>query len=138
MMFPKIYDNFGEKMLDNFFNMENPFKELEKKMNVNMRMDVHEKDGEYQIDIDLPGFKKEDIIADYKDGYITVKATKTEENEDEKGKSLCKERFYGTTERSFYVGETEDIKARFEHGVLSLTAKKKEEEVKENRIPIEG
>ena len=138
MMFPKIYDNFGEKMLDNFFNMENPFKELEKKMNVNMRMDVHEKDGEYQIDIDLPGFKKEDIIADYKDGYITVKATKTEENEDEKGKSLCKERFYGTTERSFYVGETEDIKAKFEHGVLSLTAKKKEEEVKENRIPIEG
>ena len=138
MMFPKIYDNFGEKMLDNFFNKENPFKELEKKMNVNMRMDVHEKDGEYQIDIDLPGFKKEDIIADYKDGYITVKATKTEENEDEKGKSLCKERFYGTTERSFYVGETEDIKARFEHGVLSLTAKKKEEEVKENRIPIEG
>ena len=138
MMFPKIYDNFGEKMLDNFFNMENPFKELEKKMNVNMRMDVHEKDGEYQIDIDLPGFKKEDIIADYKDGYITVKATKTEENEEEKGKSLCKERFYGTTERTFYVGETEDIKARFEHGVLSLTAKKKEEEVKENRIPIEG
>ena len=138
MMFPKIYDNFGEKMLDNFFNIENPFKELEKKMNVNMRMDVHEKDGEYQIDIDLPGFKKEDIIADYKDGYITVKATKTEENEDEKGKSLCKERFYGTTERSFYVGETEDSKGKFEHGVLSLTAKKKEEEVKENRIPIEG
>ena len=138
MMFPKLYDNFGEKMLDNFFNMENPFKEMEKKLNLNMRMDVHEKDGEYQIDIDLPGFKKEDIIVDYKDGYITVKATKTEDNEDEKGKSLCKERFYGTTERTFYVGETEDMKAKFEHGVLTLTAKKKEEEEKQNRIPIEG
>ena len=67
-----------------------------------------------------------------------MKATKTEENEDEKGKSLCKERFYGTTERTFYVGETEDIKAKFEHGVLTLTAKKKEEDVKQNRIPIEG
>ncbi len=97
-----------------------------------MKTDIVENKDSYELHVDLPGFKKEDVKAELKDGYLTISAAaKYEKNEgDEKEKKfLRRERFYGTCSRSFYVGENltqEDIKARFEDGILKLTVPKKE------------
>ncbi len=90
-----------------------------------MRTDIHEKDGNYMIEIELPGYAKEDIKADLKDGYLTITAHKneTKEEKDAKGNCIHKERYTGTCNRSFYVGEDltqDDIKAAFNNGVLHL------------------
>ena len=93
-----------------------------------MKTDVHEMEDHYEVDIDLPGFKKDDIKLELKDGYLTVSAAKEKETE-KKGKALRTERFSGAMQRMYYVGKEmteEDIKAKFEHGVLSLTLPKKE------------
>ena len=110
-----------------------------------MRTDVKEVDGNYELAIDLPGYAKENVTAHLKDGYLTVSA-KEEKNNDEKdenGKYLRRERYTGSVSRSFYVGENlteEDIRARFENGILKITlpkeAPKKVEEKK--YIAIEG
>lgn len=108
-----------------------------------MRTDVKEDEKGYEVHIDLPGFKKEDVLASLKDGYLTVEATRSSES-DENSKFLRQERYVGQVSRSFYVGDLlteEDIKARFENGVLKLTLPKKEEvpKVEEKRhIAIEG
>ena len=91
-----------------------------------MKTDIHEKDGNYMIAMELPGYAKEDIKADLKDGYLTITAHKneTKEEKDAKGKCIHKERYTGTCNRSFYVGvdiSQEDIKAAFKDGVLHLT-----------------
>ena len=91
-----------------------------------MKTDIHEKDGNYMIAMELPGYAKEDIKADLKDGYLTITAHKneTKEEKDAKGKCIHKERYTGTCNRSFYVGDEisqEDIKAAFKDGVLHLT-----------------
>lgn len=95
-----------------------------------MKTDIVENKDAYELHVDLPGFKKEDVKAELKDGYLTISAVaKYEKNEDEGKKFLRRERFYGTCSRSFYVGENltqEDIKARFEDGILKLTVPKKE------------
>ena len=109
-----------------------------------MKTDVKEFDDRYEMGLDLPGYKKEDISAELKEGYLTVNASH-EENHDEKdegGKYIRRERYSGKCTRSFYVGEDvkqEDIKASFEDGVLKLVIPKVEakpqiEEAK--RIPI--
>lgn len=110
-----------------------------------MRTDVKESDTAFDIDIELPGFKKEDVKAKLKDGYLTVQAEKKEcsENKDTE-KYIRRERFYGSCSRSFYVGEDvtqEDIKAKFEDGILKLMVPKieKKPEVEEDKyISIEG
>ena len=91
-----------------------------------MKTDIHEKDGNYIIEMELPGYVKEEIKADLKDGYLTITAHKneTKEEKDAKGKCIHKERYTGTCNRSFYVGDEisqEDIKAAFKDGVLHLT-----------------
>jgi len=96
-----------------------------------MKTDIKETDGAYELAIDLPGFKKEDVQAELKDGYLTVSAQTHHENEekDEKGTFLRKERFAGKCSRSFYIGEgveEGDISAKFEDGVLDITVAKKE------------
>jgi len=110
-----------------------------------MKTDVREKDGKYILDIEMPGYKKEDVKAQLKDGYLTISAaTETSNDEkDENGKYLRKERYTGSVSRSYYVGENlqeEDIHARFDNGILTLTfpkeAPKKIEE--EKYISIEG
>ncbi len=111
-----------------------------------MRTDIRETDSGYDLTIDLPGFKKEDVQAELKDGYLTVNAqTKSEtEDKDDNGKWLRQERFTGTCSRSFYVGDDiaeDDIKAKFENGLLKITVPKKQPEpqIEEKRtIAIEG
>jgi len=97
-----------------------------------MKTDIRETDNGYALDIDLPGFSKDNIQAELKDGYLTITATKTENNEkkDEEGKYLRRERFQGTCKRSFYVGEylhENDINAQFTDGVLKLSFPKEKE-----------
>ena len=97
------------------------------------RMDIKESEEGFTVEMDLPGFCREDISAELKDGYLTVTATakKAEENaSDKKEKYVQKERFHATCNRSFYVGDNmkqEDIKAKYENGVLTLQVPKKEE-----------
>ena len=106
--------------------------------------DVHEHDDHYEVDIDLPGFQKDQIQLSLENGYLTVTATKeVEKDKTKKGKTIRQERYDGTLQRSFYVGEAlteEDITAKLEHGVLSLNIpKKNEKELPEKKlIAIEG
>ena len=95
-----------------------------------MKTDVKETEAGYEVDVDLPGFKKEEIHLDLDKGYLTISTEKALENKEEnKGRVIRQERYSGTMSRSFYVGSyvtEEDIKAKYENGVLSLTIPKKE------------
>ncbi len=148
MLLPSI---FGEDLLDDW--MEFPrmdFPDIDRKLygkhaaNV-MKTDVHEHDDAYEVDIDLPGFKKDEIKISLDNGYLTVAAEKALDNDKKtlKGKVIRKERYSGSMQRSFYVGENVtdgEIKAKFEDGVLKLTVPKKNtEKVPEKKlIAIEG
>src|SRR5699024_6710086 len=138
---------FGEDLFNDWFS----FPDFDKKYygkNTDqvMKTDIKEKDKEYEVDIELPGYKKEDVKAELKDGYLTISAAKNVSTEDKKedGKYIRKERFSGNVSRSFYVGEDmtqEDIHAKFEDGILKLTVPKKEAkkvEDKKSYITIEG
>ena len=110
-----------------------------------MKTDIVEKDGNYEMSMELPGVKKEDIQMELKDGYLKVTAThgSNTEDKDEKGRVVRKERVSGSYSRSFYVGEgvtQEDIKAKYEDGILRLSVPKKEAKAVENKkyIAIEG
>ena len=143
MFMPSI---FGESLLDDLFDF-NQNHQIENKLYGDkaknlMKIDVKENDHDFEIFVDLPGFKKEDLKLDLTDGYITINANKTLEEEDKK-KYIRKERFYGSVSRSFYVGDSikkEDIKAKFDNGVLTLSIPKvepKEEKEQNNYIDIE-
>ena len=147
MLMPSI---FGENLFDEFFeDFARPAKRVVKYNNPTptvMRTDVKESDGGYELHIELPGYKKEDVRAELKDGNLTISATTRTENEekDQNGKYIRRERFCGNCSRSFYVGEVvtqEDIKARFEDGILKVFVPKKEVKpvVEEKKyITIEG
>jgi len=117
MLMPRRdFDVFDDLFKDDFFKG---------KENSNlMKTDIRETDNSFLLDIDLPGYKKEDIKIDVTDGYLTINAkTSTENNEEEKGKFVRRERFMGEVCRSFYVGEdveVENIKAAFKNGTLCL------------------
>ena len=137
MMIPRR-NNFS--LFDDIFT--DPFFEIgESKL---MKTDIKEKKDKYLIDIDLPGYEKEDIKIEIQDGYLTVHAqTNKQEDEEEKGKYVRKERYIGECSRSFYVGDNiteEEIKAKFKNGTLTLKVPKgrEEKELPEKRyIPIE-
>ena len=144
MFMPSI---FGESLLDDLFDF-NQNHQIENKLYGDkaknlMKTDVKENEHDFEIFVDLPGFKKEDLKLDLTDGYITISANKTLEEEDKK-KYIRKERLYGSVSRSFYVGDSvkkEDIKAKFDNGVLTLSIPKdepKEEKEQNNYIAIEG
>ena len=103
-------------------------------------------DGHYELDVDMPGFSKEDIKVELKDGYLTISASTKKDNDekDENGKYIRRERYMGSCSRSFQVGDSvkqEDIKAKFENGILKLSVPKEEAQpkVEENKyIAIEG
>ena len=111
-----------------------------------MRTDTKETEDGFELVVDMPGFKKEDVQAELKEGYLTITAeTKSEtEDKDEKGTYVRKERFSGKCSRTFYVGddiEEEDIKAKFENGTLKIDVPKKQEQPKldeKKTIAIEG
>lgn len=145
MMMPSI---FGNSLFDDFagFPFDRNFGDFAKKETALMKTDVKEKDGAYELEMELPGYQKEDVTAQLKEGYLTIRASKdaTNEEKDEKGRYIRRERYTGQCTRSFYVGEEvkqEDIKAKFENGILTLVVPKKEERkpVEENHfITIEG
>ena len=139
MLMPSI---FGEDMFDDFmrdfpFFDENAGNKIEKKLygrhakNM-MKTDIKELEGGYELEMDLPGFTKDEITAELKDGYLTISASKgldKDEQEKETGKYIRRERYSGACQRSFYVGEDvteQDIKAEFKHGMLKLFVPKKE------------
>jgi HSP20 family molecular chaperone IbpA len=142
---------FGEDLFDEFFGfptheLANIDKRLYGKNARNlMKTDVHETETEYEMDMDLPGFKKDQITVKLEDGYMTISACKDHDTEkkDRHGKIIRQERYAGSMQRSFYVGDqvkTEDVKAKFEDGVLKLCIPKKElpQLPGNNTIAIEG
>ena len=138
-MLPSIFNN---NLFDDFFGF--PFyydnraeDKAEKKLYGHhagnlMKTDIKELDNGYELEIDLPGFKKDEIKAELNNGYLTVSAAKgleKDEKEKKDGKYIRRERYAGACQRSYYVGEDiteEDIKASFEHGILTLFVPKKE------------
>ena len=142
MLRPSLY-NSSRDLFDDFFNFPffdvKDFKKMEKKLygrrgkNL-MKTDVKEKADSYEVIMDLPGFKKDEIQVSLENGYLTVSAEKGLE-EDKKEKFLRRERYAGACERSFYVGNDitrDDIKGEFRHGVLTLTIPKNPENIVED------
>ena len=110
-----------------------------------MKTDIREHDNGYEVDIDLPGFKKDENKVELENGYLTVSAAKghDKEEKDKKGKYIRRERYAGAMQRSFYVGDTltqEDIKAKYDNGILSISIPKKDAQAVETKktIAIEG
>ena len=138
---------FGENLMDDFFNDAFSYAPAYSKSTANLvKTDIKEQENSYEMKIDLPGFKKEDLKLQLKDGYLTIAAAHNE-NKDEKdqsGKVVRQERYTGSMQRSFYVGENvkqSDITAKFENGVLALNIPKvepKKELPEESYIEIEG
>ena len=140
---------FGENLFnDDWMNFG--FPEVDKALygkhagNV-MKTDVKETETGYEVDIDLPGFKKDEINAKLDNGYLTISAAKglDKDEQDKNGKYIRRERYAGSMSRSFYVGEgvtEEDIKAKYEDGILRLVVPKKDAKAVENKkyIAIEG
>ena len=128
MLLPSVFRN-------NFFDDFNDFMDFptirKTQQTTLMKSDVKDEGDHYSLIMDLPGFDKQDVKLHLKDGALTIEATTKKENDekDENGKYLRRERFQGTCTRSFFVGEhltEEDIKARFDGGVLTVTVPKKE------------
>ena len=134
-MLPSIY---SENLFDDFFSdpfdmvMPRSLNALYGKHGKNlMKTDVRETEDTYELDIDLPGFKKEEVNLELKDGYLAISAEKSleKDKENKQGKMLRQERYSGVMQRSFYVGEhltEEDVKASYENGVLHIKFPKKE------------
>lgn len=149
MMFPSV---FGENLFDDwmdfpfekdFFGGKNPL--YGKNAKNMMKTDVRETENGYELDIDLPGFKKDEITAQLKDGYMTISASKglDKDKKDKEGRYIRRERYAGAMSRSFYVGEgvtEEDIHAKYEDGILKLSVPKKDKKAVEQKkyISIEG
>ena len=150
MMFPSV---FGENLFDdwmndfgfndNLFSSKNPLYGKHAK-NI-MKTDVRETDKGYELDVDLPGFKKDEIKVQLKDGYLTLAAAKglDKDEKDKEGNYIRRERYAGTLSRSFYVGDAvseEDIHAKYEDGILKLSVPKKAPKAVEKNgyIAIEG
>jgi HSP20 family molecular chaperone IbpA len=148
-MLPSI---LGENLFDDWFGFPTlrELRDIDRKLYGRnaaheMKTDVHEQEDHFEVDIDLPGFKKEELTLQLENGYLTVGAAKglEEEKTTKKGRVVRQERWAGSMQRSFYVGEEikeEDIAAKFENGVLSLTIPKKEEKKlpEKKTIQIEG
>ena len=154
MLMPSI---FGENLFDDFFN-DFPFyddkdmRKAERKLYGHraknlMKTDIKEKNDSFVLEMELPGFKKDEIKVSLENGYLTVQAAKgldKDEQEKKTGRYIRQERYAGACERSFYVGgdvTQEDIKGEFHHGLLKLTIPKKEAKpaVEQNKyISIEG
>lgn len=147
-MLPSI---FGENLFDEFFddnfgmfpmwNGRNPL--YGKRAKNLMKTDVRETENTYEVDVDLPGFKKDEISIDLSNGYLTIQAAKglDKDEEDKKGRYIRRERYAGSMSRSFYVGDVkpEEVSAKFENGILTLDVPKAGQKKlpENNRICIE-
>ena len=134
MLMPTLFrTNLFDDLLDDF--AKETKRAAQKIVSVTgvMKTDIKEKDDCFELMIDLPGFEKEDVKAELKEGYLNISAERnsSDEEKDEEGRFIRRERYSGTCSRSFYVGDDlkqEDIKAKFENGILMLTVPKKPEE----------
>ena len=145
MLMPSI---FGENLFDDW--MDFSFPDIDKALygkhaKNEMKTDVRETEDGYELDIDLPGFKKDEVTAQLDNGYLTIQASKglDKEQKDKKGKYIRKDRYAGSMSRSFYVGDAiteEDVHAKYEDGILKLSVPKKEAKAVEQtkHIAIEG
>ena len=149
MMMPSI---FGENLFDDW--MDFPFDDdffrrtpsyNKKNSAAVMKTDIRDTDDSYELDVDLPGYKKDEINVQLKEGYLTISASKNTENDekDKKGNYIRRERYSGTMSRSFYVGDAihqDDIHAKYADGILKISVPKKtKKEVEQaNYISIEG
>ena len=149
MLTPSIFeenfidDLFGFPEMKELSNMEK--KLYGRRANRMMKTDIRENDENYEVSIDLPGFKKDEITVELQDGYITITAAKglDKDENNKKGKLIRQERYAGSMTRSFFIGENvqkEDVEATYRHGVLTLTVPKKamEKIPEKNLIAIEG
>ena len=142
---------FGENLFDDWFDFDFPtsreLRNIDKKLYGKkaariMKTDVHEHDDHYELLMDLPGFKKDELSIQLENGYLTVEAAKglDEDAKDKAGKVIRQERYAGAMQRSFYVGEgvkEEDVKAKFENGVLHVEVAKKDEKKVPEKKAIE-
>ena len=148
MLLPSI---FGENLFDDMmnFDFDKEFERMSRPLygkhaqNM-MKTDVREGEKSYELDIDLPGFKKDEVSIDLKDGYLTISAAKglDKDAEDKKGKYIRQERYAGACSRSFYVGwdvEPDEISAKFESGILQISVPKetRKPEVKSTSVSIQ-
>ena len=126
MLMPSI---FNDNLFDDFFDFNYPTFRYD--TTVLMKTDIKETDNGYEVTMNLPGVKKEDVKAELKDGYLTIQASSntSKDEKDNDGRYIRRERYAGTCSRSFYVGDAvtqEDIKAKFENGTLTLDIPKKD------------
>lgn len=152
MLMPSV---MGTDLFDTFFNDswfdDRDFRNTEKKLYGHhaknlMQTDIKEKDDSYELEMDLPGFKKDEIQMELNDGVLTISAAKglDKDEEDKKGNYIRKERYAGSMSRSFYVGKhvtVEDVHPKYESGILSFSVPKAEAkpvEEKKHYISIEG
>ena len=135
MLMPSI---FAENLFDEFFgDMDRQMRRMDRRLYGKnaareMKTDVHEHEDHYEVDIDLPGFTKDEITLELENGYLTVTAAKGLDKDEsgDKGKLIRQERYTGTLQRSFYVGDQitrEEISAKLEHGVLMICLPRKDE-----------
>lgn len=132
-MLPSI---FGENLFDDFFDNEFALSPMRSAHNPLygkhaknlMKTDVRETENTYELDVDLPGFKKDELSVDLKDGYLTIQAAKglDKDEQDKKGRYIRQERYAGACSRSFYVGDLrpEDVTAKYENGILMISLPK--------------
>ena len=130
-MFPRLMPNYIDDVFDDFFP---PMRGEDK----GMKCDIYEKDGIYHMEMDIPGFNREDVKIEVDDNdYLTITATKSEskDSSDKDKNYIRKERSYGKYQRSFYVGDVDkkNIEASFENGILKVTMPKKKEEKSSKR-----
>ena len=129
MLLPRLFD---DDLFDDVFDDWMPSKHVFGKHERNwMKTDIKDAGDSYELDMDLPGFKKEDVKIQLKNGYLNIQATREEKKDekDDKGKYVRRERYTGTCNRSFYVGSSikhEDIHAKYENGILHVTFPKEE------------
>ena len=143
MMMPSI---FGENLFDDdwmnfpfeqdFWGKKNPL--YGKHAKNLMKTDVRETKNSYEVDVDLPGFKKDEIKLELDNGYLTISAAKgldKDETDKETGKYIRRERYAGNLSRSFYIGDVkqEDVKAAFKNGILSISVPKEDKKAKEEK-----
>ena len=143
MLMPSI---FGENLFDDdwmnfpfndeFWGKKNPL--YGKHAQNMMKTDIRETNGSYELDVDLPGFKKDEIKMELENGYLTISAAKgldKDETDKETGKYIRRERYAGNLSRSFYIGDVkqEDVKAAFKNGILSISVPKEDKKAKEEK-----
>lgn len=133
MLVPSIFnDNFVDNLFDDMFRFPRFTAADSRPSSTVMRTDVQDLGTDYQLEIELPGYAKEDVHAELSEGYLLISAQKNTEKEEkaEDGKYVRRERYSGNCQRSFYVGDNlkeEDIKASFENGILKLVFPKEEQ-----------